>query len=140
MNSLGAHLCGSTNLSCNIKCEQIPWKTHQPWAPLTLAFLGRIALECKPADSCFLSHTYCPWWHHDCHRHHCQSCCLGQITSGSSGPWGPGPLAPKIELKSCSFQAIVRKTTTILNKFLAWAPLTKVLDLPLNTPHIPRTH
>ncbi len=39
------------------------------------------------------------------------------LSSGSGEPWGPGPLAPKISSKSCSFQAILREKIPIFSKF-----------------------
>ena len=60
------------------------------------------------------------------------------ITSGSRGPWGGRTLrAPNFFSKSCRFQEIEREHP-ILSKFWAqgskfrWAPLTKILDLPLD--------
>ena len=60
-----------------------------------------------------------------------------QPTSGSRGPWGPGPLAPMIFSKSCSFQATL--AAQILGSGPPWGqtsigpPLTKILDPPWDT-------
>ncbi len=65
------------------------------------------------------------------------------LSSGSRGPWGPGPLAPMISSKSCSFQVILWEKPYFEQSLgsgppgskLHWAPLTKILDPSLDLFH-----
>ena len=60
-----------------------------------------------------------------------------QTSCGSRGPWGPGfPLAPKISSNFKGKNPILRKilgSGPPLGSKLCWAPLTKILDPPLQT-------
>ena len=59
-----------------------------------------------------------------------------QRTNTTGGSRGPGPPAPKIFSKSCSFQAILSKYWPQGSRGVKTplAPLTKILDPPLDTP------
>ena len=54
---------------------------------------------------------------------HCSFRFLCSFSTGSRGPWGPGPPAPKIFFKSCNFQAILREKPLSWANFRLRAPL-----------------